>query len=156
MADVVEKRCSGCGDTKPAAAFHKDRSSPDGLNCWCRVCRAEQYQCLSPGVAKGIGSVDQLPSVLRSMAELEAAIQAENEVCRKRVALVKEYSDQSSESWKALLVNWRRMLRKFVRKQPGRRGVFVKRCEFGSVRFKDGNMKVQLDWKLAESRLGKP
>ena len=156
MTDVVEKRCSGCGETKPAAAFDKDCTKSDGLNCRCKVCRALQYQGLSPGVAKGIESVDQLASVLRVMAELQAATEAENEACRKRVALVKEYSDQSSESWKALLVNWRRMLRKFVSKQPGRRGVFVRRCEFGSVRFKDGNMKVQLDWKLAGSRLGKP
>ncbi len=54
MADVVEKHCPGCGETKPQTDFHKDRSSPDGLNCWCKVCRAKQYQYLAPGVAREI------------------------------------------------------------------------------------------------------
>ncbi len=156
MAEVVEKYCSACRESKPAAAFHNDRSSPDGLNFWCKACRALQYQGLSPGTAKGIGSVDQLPSVLRSMAELQASIEAENAARRKRIALVKEYSAECSEAWRALLKNWRRILRKCVAKQPGRKGVFFKRCEFGSVRFKDGKTTVTLNWKRAAARLEKP
>ena len=138
------------------ADFHKDSAMPDGLNCRCKACRAAQYQGVHSTVGKGIASCDQLESVIRVMAELQASIEAENEVCRKRVALVKEHSNQTSESWCALLKNWKRMLKKFVRKQPGRNGVFVKHCEFGSVRFKDGKMKVQLDWKLAAASAGKP
>lgn len=156
MADAITKQCSCCRESKSVAAFHKDSAKADGLNVRCALCRARGYQYLAPGVARGIDSVDQLPSVLRAMAELQAAIEAEKEVCRKRVALVREYSGQASESWRALLVNWRGMLRKCVSKQPGRKGAFVKRCEFGSVRFKDGKMKVTLDCKRTAARLGKP
>lgn len=156
MAEAATKRCPRCGEVKPVGAFHKDSTKADGCNSACKACRAESYQYLSGAVAKGIESVDQLPSVLRSMAELQAAIESEKEVCRKRVALAKEYSRQASESWRALLVNWRRMLRRFASEQPGRKGVFFKRCEFGAVCFKDGKMTVTLDWIRAGLRRGKP
>jgi hypothetical protein len=35
------KRCRTCGDNQPAAAYHKDASSPDGRRGVCRCCRAE-------------------------------------------------------------------------------------------------------------------
>ncbi|HKM25240.1 MAG TPA: hypothetical protein VJY40_06335, partial [Corynebacterium sp.] len=32
------KRCLNCGEEKPLAAFHRDRSSPDGHKRWCKAC----------------------------------------------------------------------------------------------------------------------
>ena len=34
------KRCSECGVSKPATAFHKNRAKRDGLHGWCRECRS--------------------------------------------------------------------------------------------------------------------
>jgi hypothetical protein len=33
------KRCSKCGETKPVAAFGKDKSTKDGLALWCKDCK---------------------------------------------------------------------------------------------------------------------
>ncbi len=34
------KRCSHCGQQKPAVEFNRARKSPDGLHCYCRSCQA--------------------------------------------------------------------------------------------------------------------
>ncbi|MEV0382331.1 WhiB family transcriptional regulator [Nonomuraea sp. NPDC050643] len=34
----ADKRCAGCGTTKPAADFPKDRRQTDGLNRTCKEC----------------------------------------------------------------------------------------------------------------------
>lgn len=34
------KRCSGCGETKPYSEFHKNRARRDGLQGYCKPCRA--------------------------------------------------------------------------------------------------------------------
>ncbi len=33
------KRCSKCGETKPVAEFHKQKTSSDGLRSQCKACR---------------------------------------------------------------------------------------------------------------------
>ena len=33
------KTCSKCGETKPLDGFAKNKSKPDGLQCWCKVCQ---------------------------------------------------------------------------------------------------------------------
>lgn len=38
------KRCMRCGLLKPAGAFNKCISSPDGLYSYCRQCRRELYR----------------------------------------------------------------------------------------------------------------
>ena len=43
--DIVvrdERRCHACGQTKPAAYFHKDRTSLGGLASICRTCSRQQ------------------------------------------------------------------------------------------------------------------
>ena len=36
------KKCNKCGDTKPLAEFSKRKFSPDGLQCYCKVCDSER------------------------------------------------------------------------------------------------------------------
>ena len=36
----MQKQCTRCGETKPASAFQRNRTHPDGLVSWCRTCRA--------------------------------------------------------------------------------------------------------------------
>lgn len=35
----MDKRCQGCGETKPVEQFHKQAHSPDGFRPRCKVCR---------------------------------------------------------------------------------------------------------------------
>jgi hypothetical protein len=39
---VSEKLCSRCNETRPASAFNSATYSPDGLQRWCKACRAER------------------------------------------------------------------------------------------------------------------
>ncbi|MGW4225581.1 endonuclease VII domain-containing protein [Streptomyces bauhiniae] len=45
------KRCSRCGETKPRAAFARNRAARDGLQAYCRPCWAEYHQARQ--LAKG-------------------------------------------------------------------------------------------------------
>lgn len=44
VVTVTEKRCSGCGMTKPASAFNRNAHRRDGLQALCRPCKAEQLR----------------------------------------------------------------------------------------------------------------
>ncbi|MES2171107.1 MAG: hypothetical protein V4479_10380, partial [Actinomycetota bacterium] len=35
---ILSKRCCDCKTPKPITAFYKNRSTKDGLNCYCRDC----------------------------------------------------------------------------------------------------------------------
>ena len=39
---ITEKRCSGCGNTLPAASFHKDARQKDRHHRWCKGCNSTQ------------------------------------------------------------------------------------------------------------------
>jgi hypothetical protein len=41
VEEKTEKRCYKCGETKPVAAFAKNRTKKDGLQNLCRVCNAK-------------------------------------------------------------------------------------------------------------------
>lgn len=54
-AVVDQKRCSICGETKPAKDFHRNRSKRDGLTSSCKPCsiaqRASWLAAQEPGLA---------------------------------------------------------------------------------------------------------
>lgn len=41
-ASRAEKQCGRCGEAKPITEFGRNASRPDGLQTWCKTCRAEQ------------------------------------------------------------------------------------------------------------------
>ena len=41
LSEVIEKRCSICGVTKPIDGFSLHRGAKDGLSERCRACRSE-------------------------------------------------------------------------------------------------------------------
>ncbi len=41
MTDHASKRCTKCGEVKPASEFGSDSKGRDGLFCWCRDCSRE-------------------------------------------------------------------------------------------------------------------
>lgn len=36
--DIVDKRCSNCGEVKPKVEFYVQSSTPDSRMAWCKVC----------------------------------------------------------------------------------------------------------------------
>jgi len=42
------RRCSRCGEVKPASAFHRDRSRRDGLFLRCKACRKAKRPAPAP------------------------------------------------------------------------------------------------------------
>jgi hypothetical protein len=38
------KVCSRCKDEKPIGSFSPDKRTPDGVHCWCRLCRTEDIR----------------------------------------------------------------------------------------------------------------
>lgn len=43
MVDILDKRCSRCGEVKPVSEFSKNRSQKNGLACQCKTC-VKEYQ----------------------------------------------------------------------------------------------------------------
>lgn len=41
---LVEKRCSRCGEVKPASEFHRQRTTKTGLHSRCKQCATEATQ----------------------------------------------------------------------------------------------------------------
>jgi len=44
MDEVQVKRCSRCGQDKPATDFYSNQSRADGLSDWCRACTKESQR----------------------------------------------------------------------------------------------------------------
>jgi len=44
MPQIESKRCSKCGQLKPAADFYSSKGSSDGYSCHCRLCVQKQKQ----------------------------------------------------------------------------------------------------------------
>jgi HNH endonuclease len=42
--ECKEKLCPACATVKPFAAFHRNRTGPDGLQGWCKQCRSEKLR----------------------------------------------------------------------------------------------------------------
>lgn len=45
--EVTEKRCTHCHKMKPASSYSKRKTSPDGLQLWCKQCQSESSKNLT-------------------------------------------------------------------------------------------------------------
>ena len=57
MALIETKRCSGCHQDLPLSEFWKNRSSPDGLQAYCKACgkaKAREHQKANPKLYREI------------------------------------------------------------------------------------------------------
>jgi 5-methylcytosine-specific restriction endonuclease McrA len=63
---MIEKTCTKCGETKPLGAFSRDRSRRDGLQPWCKSCKAASnaaYRVADPNQARARDAARRLASV---------------------------------------------------------------------------------------------
>jgi hypothetical protein len=163
--ESVTKCCPKCGISKPATDFHKNRRSPDGLQHQCKECD-KTYKivyrklCREGGLDKktriGISTWGQVNSVLREMAELQIAINKENAALEKRIAMIREYSQDAIEPSLCHQICLQFMLEEFLKKRCAKHKITFKQCRFGFVRFHRGKMDFKLNIVLAEKRIGLP
>lgn len=164
MAETKEKKCRACGLLKPAARYHKKSRSSDGLADWCKDCNAAYQRvrrekirkgCQDKATNRGIDSQSQINSVLREIAELRLAISNETDTCSRRVDIVKAYSQEALDPWRARIIILQNMVKEFLCKNHTKRNTVFK-CEFGSVRLYRNKLDMKVNCKLAAKRSGKP
>lgn len=67
MADHDSKACTKCGQVKPFGAFSKKADSADGLQFWCKVCKADaQRAARKTAVPKQRSSSDKTCSTCKT------------------------------------------------------------------------------------------
>lgn len=89
----TEKRCGGCGETKPGDDFYPDRRRRDGLHANCRGCHyrlTRRWQKRNPSVVKRIA---------------KASYDRNADACRRRA---REYRAANIESARARCAEWKR------------------------------------------------
>ena len=151
---VKTKKCRKCQRVQPASEFYKNKRSRDGLLGQCReCCRVAQENRKSP---TGIDTWDQVGDAIREIAELEAAIDNENALCEKRVAMVREYSAEATNSWEEKIMALRALIKGFIQAKIDKGFKRYREYLFGSILIRDGNFKLKLNKELAAKMKGKP
>ncbi len=158
------KRCSKCGIKKPIEDFSKSKSGSDGLRSDCKKCHSDyvnfREKLKRPGNAEnkkvGISTWSQVGSMLREMAELQFAINAENTLCEKRIAMIRKHSEEAIEPSQTHQIALQVMLEDFLKKNCAKAKMTIKNFRFGGVRFCRGKTEVSLNVELAGKKLDKP
>jgi len=77
-----EKYCTGCKETRPVSQFYKDKSRPDGLFQYCRLCGRERGK---KSRSWNINRVKDTPSAkeCRSCVKIKTAVQFAQDATRK-------------------------------------------------------------------------
>ena len=160
MPEVKEKRCNKCHLLKPVKDFSKDKKSPDGYGYTCKTCKSlyakECYQRERPNSKAGLDSWDQIDSVVREIAEIQAAINAEKATCERRIAQLKEYVNKAIRPWQAHQERLIDMLREYFKKNHTDTVAATKDCRFGTVGYFGGRIILDLNTELAKERIDKP
>jgi hypothetical protein len=96
--DVPEKACTRCGETKPRTAdyFPLHNKKADGLDSWCRKCRASYRSGIRRGVYRSMISDEQLKENLTNIKNCQ--------ICGKEEELVVDHC-HSKMLYRGLLCN---------------------------------------------------
>ncbi len=165
---MSKKRCSKCKKRKLRSCFTKSKDRPDGLADQCKECKREYereykriYRKGKVDVTKkqvaptaGIDSLDQIDSVLREMAELQAGIDQEKATCEKRISLVREYTNETIEPWLSHQTALQALLLDFLKRNGEK--TLTRKYRFGTICFSRGRLKIYLNVNLAKQNTEKP
>ena len=157
-----ERICRGCGLPKPEKEFIKGSSS-------CLECRRQYHrvykqlrrqgrprQKREASLEVGIETWGQVANVIREMAESQFKINKEHADLNRRIVLLKKYTDEVVEPELIHQINFRSMLRAFLKKTCSIKQATLKRFDFGVLRFHRGKLDVELDAAYAGQRMEKP
>ncbi|MDD5064290.1 MAG: hypothetical protein PHQ35_05975 [Phycisphaerae bacterium] len=148
MPKIAEKKCKKCEQVKPSSDFFRDKNiKSDGLKAICK-------ECFMNTPAKGLENENQINSVIREMAELQANIDHEKALCETRISLVKKYTDEIIEPSTSHQTFLQTMLLTFLKKQKIKR--FSRQYRFGVISFSRGKLRLRLDADLAKQMMEKP
>jgi len=164
MSTVNEKKeriCSVCGLPKPKGEFVKSDKKR------CRNCRGQFWQVYKKArkqrgrpatysVEVGIETWGQVDSLIREMAESQFRIHKEYMDLERRIALLKKCSDGTVEPEFIHQINFRSMLKTFLKKKYTKGQAVTQYFNFGIVRFHRGKLDVELDAVYAGQRMDKP
>jgi len=161
---IKTKKCSRCGKDKPLSEFYKDAAGPDGIRQACKECMCidQQARDRRKGLVLrpydiGINTIGQAQSVVRHMAELQAAINIET---RRRDSLILQIYTDSAKTIEPLAL--RQISQKFLIEQYRQEHydkiveTVTRYCEFGIIRFSKDGVEVELYADKAKERLGEP
>ncbi len=178
---ATEKKCKDGKQIKSVADFYKAPSNADGYDSLCKACRRDAYykkrygESRPPKRAKRLvatekkiktckqgnvsgttlGSLTQISSVVRAIAEMQFAIDSEVKALDKRIAMLKQYTDEVTTPMKCKQANYSEMIRELLKKK--RNTWFTKKYRFGVVRYTSkGKLTVESFSDIAGKRMGKP
>ena len=156
------KKCSKCGEDKPLSEFYTQ--GPDKIRPECKECArmAEWVRYHRKGGTlrpRGIGidTFKQVQSVVRNLAELQAAV--DTEIKRRDSLFSQIYADSAKviEPWVLRQISLKFLIERYRQKHYGKAiEVFTRRCVFGVVYFSKDGTEIKLDADKARERLGKP
>lgn len=104
MTSIIKKKCNKCGVVKPLAEFRKNSYKPDGHQGTCRQCKKRMWSEKKRGLnhvelnSVGILAWTQIESVLREMAELQAAVDLETIKHNVQSGKIKREQDGKTET----------------------------------------------------------
>lgn len=155
------KICASCKALKPHGEFHKDRRQCDGLNRICKQCRKEKYinSQNRKVYSKKFGEVetwDQVESVIRELAEIEADNEDYLELLKRKTAIIKNDYEEATANGRAHGIGLRILLKNFLNNQLHKKKTITKVSRFGTVIYDGSNLTFKLNTKLARQCRGKP
>lgn len=167
MPSNSKKKCCKCKRIKLRSCFTKDKSTSDGLAPNCKECKRKyereykkasrqqrKFDNVEVAPATGIVNENQIDSLIREMAELQASINCEKASCETRISLIKKYTDEIIEPSVSHQIAVQTMLLDFLKKRGTK--TFFRKYPFGVVSFSRGKLRLRLDADLAKQRMEKP
>lgn len=159
------KVCSQCGIKKVAHEFSRDHYHTDGLRSNCKKCdkltaraRRVTKRCTTKQEREAwntLSTWQQVPELLREMAELQLSVNDLNADCERRVTVIQKEAAEARLPYIMRQTKLHFMLEGFVARDPERFLGIRKAFPFGSVVYRDRKLTVQLHTQFAAVKLGK-
>jgi hypothetical protein len=159
-----KERCGSCGLMKPIKELRCNERKINCLKCrrqynrvYKQLRRAGQARQKNQTYSEvGIETWDQVDSIIREMAESQFRIQKEYADLEKRIVFLRKYTAEAVEPELIHQINFRSMLKAFLKKTCSTEQATLKRFDFGVLRFCRGKLDVDLDAAYAGQRIDKP
>jgi hypothetical protein len=154
--------CSTCGLTKPIEEFltTKDGNIKDGKCQDCRKNYNKEYKRkrkiygIDNPQKPDLASFTQVESVIQTLAEFQYVIDREISVREKRIAAIRESWAELLEKLWCHQVGLESMLKTFLKNNLTAK-TFSRKYIFGSVWYRNGELRIKLNTELAGQRIKK-
>ncbi len=159
------KVCSQCGSEKAACEFSRDHYHTDGLRSNCKECdklsaraRRVTKRCTTKEERESwnaLSTWQQVPELLREMAELQLNINSLNADCKRRLAVIEKETADARLPCIMRQTKLHFMLEGFISRGPERFIGIRKVFPFGTVLYSGHTLRVHLHTQFAALKLGK-